>query len=156
LERVNSKKGKSDEERERQVTTHIRKVVRVFEDARAKPGGCVLFFDEIDSLCRKRTDSEDETTRRVKNELLQQLDGEREKKKEERTGAGEKERGEGKRSLSRGEGERGKKDSPPLYLEVSSSTPREAPPFSFSRPPIARVRTCFVSYALTCSPRGTR
>ena len=39
------------------------------------PNGCVLFFDEIDSLCRKRSDNEDETSRRVKNELLKQLDG---------------------------------------------------------------------------------
>ncbi len=49
--------------------------MRLFELAKERPDGCVLFFDEIDGLCRKRSESEDETTRRVKNELLKQLDG---------------------------------------------------------------------------------
>jgi len=35
----------------------------------------VIFFDEIDSLCRRRNDTEDDQTRRIKTELLKQMDG---------------------------------------------------------------------------------
>jgi len=35
----------------------------------------IIFIDEIDSICRKRNSKEEETTRRVKNELLKQMDG---------------------------------------------------------------------------------
>jgi vacuolar protein-sorting-associated protein 4 len=34
----------------------------------------IVFIDEIDSMCRKRSDKEDETTRRIKTELLRQVD----------------------------------------------------------------------------------
>lgn len=51
-----------------------RSVKNLFEQARSMPQGCVLFFDEIDSLCRRRSETEDETSRRVKNEFLRQLD----------------------------------------------------------------------------------
>ena len=36
---------------------------------------CVVFFDEIDAVTRRRTDQEDEVTRRVKSELLRCMDG---------------------------------------------------------------------------------
>ena len=35
----------------------------------------IIFIDEIDSICRRRSSKEEETTRRVKNELLKQMDG---------------------------------------------------------------------------------
>ena len=36
---------------------------------------CVVFFDEIDAVTRKRSQNEDEVTRRVKSELLRCMDG---------------------------------------------------------------------------------
>ena len=45
----------------------------MFSQARAVNGGCVLFFNEIDSMCRTRNDAEDETSQ-VRNEFLKQLD----------------------------------------------------------------------------------
>ena len=36
---------------------------------------CVIFFDEIDAVTRKRSETEDEVTRRVKSELLRSIDG---------------------------------------------------------------------------------
>lgn len=36
---------------------------------------CVVFFDEIDAVTRKRSETEDEVTRRVKSELLRSIDG---------------------------------------------------------------------------------
>ena len=35
---------------------------------------CVVFFDEIDAVTRKRSQNEDEVTRRVKSELLRCMD----------------------------------------------------------------------------------
>ena len=46
----------------------------MFAQARAA-GRAVIFIDEIDSICRKRNSKEEETTRRIKNELLKQMDG---------------------------------------------------------------------------------
>jgi SpoVK/Ycf46/Vps4 family AAA+-type ATPase len=62
-------------------------VKQLFEQAAAK-APCVIFFgkmqsvsyinstqDEMDSLCRARSDQEDEHTRRLKNEIIKNLDG---------------------------------------------------------------------------------
>ena len=35
----------------------------------------VVFIDEIDSICRKRNSREEEHTRRIKTELLKQMEG---------------------------------------------------------------------------------
>lgn len=52
------------------------KMIRdLFQKARQQLGQSIIFIDEIDSLCRKRSQREDEHSRRVKTELLQQLDG---------------------------------------------------------------------------------
>jgi len=52
------------------------KLIReLFENARKQNGKAIIFIDEIDSLCRKRDSKEAETTRRVKTELLKQLEG---------------------------------------------------------------------------------
>lgn len=45
----------------------------VFELAEQKKP-CILFFDEIDSLCSTRKEDDSESSRRVKNEILLQLD----------------------------------------------------------------------------------
>ena len=50
-------------------------IKELFENARLQEGKAIIFIDEIDSLCRKRDSKEAETTRRVKTELLKQLDG---------------------------------------------------------------------------------
>ncbi|MEM3609717.1 MAG: AAA family ATPase [Candidatus Anstonellales archaeon] len=50
-------------------------VTRVFEIARKK-APCILFFDEIDTFARRRTaHSTDESTQRVLNTFLQEMDG---------------------------------------------------------------------------------
>nr|CAB3267644.1 vacuolar protein sorting-associated protein 4B-like [Phallusia mammillata] len=52
------------------------KMVReLFHHARSSSGRCVIFIDEIDSLCRRRSETEDESVRRIKTELLHQMDG---------------------------------------------------------------------------------
>lgn len=35
----------------------------------------VIFIDELDGLCRKRSTTEEEHTRRIKTELLKQIEG---------------------------------------------------------------------------------
>ncbi|XP_078735660.1 uncharacterized protein LOC144949585 isoform X1 [Lampetra fluviatilis] len=47
----------------------------LFQQARSQQGKCVLFIDEVDSLCRKRKSSEEEHVRRIKTELLRQMEG---------------------------------------------------------------------------------
>jgi len=47
---------------------------KVFEDAR-RNSPCILFIDEIDAIGRARTGDEQESTRRLKTELLVQLEG---------------------------------------------------------------------------------
>lgn len=51
-----------------------RLVSRLFQMAR-RERPCTVFIDEIDSLCTSRTESDSESTRRIKNEILVQLDG---------------------------------------------------------------------------------
>lgn len=41
------------------------------------PAPQVVFIDEIDSICRKRSSREEEHTRRIKTELLKQMEGTR-------------------------------------------------------------------------------
>ena len=49
-------------------------VKAMFEVAREmKP--CIIFIDEIDSLCSQRSDTESESSRRVKTEFLVQMQG---------------------------------------------------------------------------------
>ena len=50
-------------------------IKELFMHARQRNGRAVIFIDEIDSLCRKRDSKEAETTRRVKTELLKQIEG---------------------------------------------------------------------------------
>jgi vacuolar protein-sorting-associated protein 4 len=51
------------------------KMIRaVMEEAR-KRKPCIIFIDEIDSVGRKRKEDENESMRRIKNELLKQMDG---------------------------------------------------------------------------------
>lgn len=50
-------------------------VAELFQSAKTMKGGCVLFLDEVDSFCRQRIGTEDETSRRLKNEFLKHLDG---------------------------------------------------------------------------------
>jgi len=49
-------------------------IKELFSQARSNPRA-IIFIDEIDSICRKRSSKEEETTRRIKNELLKQMDG---------------------------------------------------------------------------------
>ena len=47
----------------------------LFAEARSQQNGAVVFLDEIDALGAKRTDYMNEASRRVINQLLQELDG---------------------------------------------------------------------------------
>ncbi|XP_072173696.1 uncharacterized protein [Diadema setosum] len=52
------------------------KIIReLFQHAIQQTGRSVIFIDEIDSICRSRSSSEEEHTRRVKTELLRQMEG---------------------------------------------------------------------------------
>eukprot|EP00731_Ephydatia_muelleri_P017833 Em0010g931a len=52
------------------------KLIRdLFQNARQKAGRSVIFIDEIDSICRHRCSKEEEHTRRIKTELLRQMEG---------------------------------------------------------------------------------
>jgi katanin p60 ATPase-containing subunit A1 len=51
------------------------KLVRILFELAAYYAPTVLFFDEVDSIARKRSESDDETSRRVKTELLTAMDG---------------------------------------------------------------------------------
>ncbi|XP_042230389.1 suppressor protein of bem1/bed5 double mutants-like isoform X2 [Homarus americanus] len=52
------------------------KLIRdLFQHARQQCSQSIIFIDEIDSLCRKRSLTEDEHIRRVKSELLRQIEG---------------------------------------------------------------------------------
>eukprot|EP00048_Salpingoeca_helianthica_P001129 m.46894 g.46894 ORF g.46894 m.46894 type:complete len:516 (-) comp11197_c1_seq1:65-1612(-) len=52
------------------------KLIReLFAHARRQKGCAVIFIDELDSLCRRRSEREEEHTRRIKTELLRQMDG---------------------------------------------------------------------------------
>ena len=46
----------------------------MFELAREKKPS-LIFIDEVDSLCGKRTEGENESSRRIKTEFLVQMDG---------------------------------------------------------------------------------
>jgi vacuolar protein-sorting-associated protein 4 len=49
-------------------------VKSLFELARSRQP-CIVFIDEIDSLCGQRNDTESESSRRVKTEFLVQMEG---------------------------------------------------------------------------------
>ncbi|CAG8553930.1 18515_t:CDS:10 [Dentiscutata erythropus] len=51
-----------------------RGIRQVFNRARAS-SPCVIFFDELDALCARRNDSQSETSARIVNTLLTELDG---------------------------------------------------------------------------------
>lgn len=56
-----------------------RAVRQVFERARSS-APCIIFFDELDSICPKRSADSDSATTRVVNQLLTELDGLEERK----------------------------------------------------------------------------
>ena len=47
----------------------------LFNHARCIAGQSVIFIDEVDCICRRRTSEEEEHTRRIKTELLHQMEG---------------------------------------------------------------------------------
>jgi vacuolar protein-sorting-associated protein 4 len=58
-----------------------KQVRNLFEMARKRKPS-IIFIDEIDSVCGERGQNEHETMRRVKNEILQQMDGVKSKNKD--------------------------------------------------------------------------
>ncbi|XP_041459549.1 suppressor protein of bem1/bed5 double mutants-like isoform X1 [Lytechinus variegatus] len=50
-------------------------IKELFQHATQQQGRSVIFIDELDSICRSRSSSEEEHTRRVKTELLRQMEG---------------------------------------------------------------------------------
>ncbi|XP_028391966.1 protein SUPPRESSOR OF K(+) TRANSPORT GROWTH DEFECT 1-like [Dendronephthya gigantea] len=52
-----------------------RLIKELFNHARKRDGKSLIFIDEIDSICRKRNLREEEHTRRIKTELLKQMEG---------------------------------------------------------------------------------
>ena len=52
-----------------------RLIKELFQHATNQPGRSVIFIDEIDSICRQRSSREEEHTRRMKTELLKQMEG---------------------------------------------------------------------------------
>ena len=52
-----------------------KQLAELFKNARNTPKGAVIFLDEIDALGAKRHEQMNEATRRVLNQLLQELDG---------------------------------------------------------------------------------
>lgn len=51
-----------------------RLIKELFHHARSQEGQSIIFIDEIDSLCRLRNSREDDSTRRIKTELLIQME----------------------------------------------------------------------------------
>ncbi|KAL1132114.1 hypothetical protein AAG570_010072 [Ranatra chinensis] len=49
-------------------------IKELFEYTRTKKDKCIVFIDEIDSICRKRTNREGDHTRSMKNQLLVEFD----------------------------------------------------------------------------------
>ncbi|CAH3108675.1 unnamed protein product, partial [Pocillopora meandrina] len=49
-------------------------IKELFQNARGQQVQSVIFIDEIDSICRKRSSREEEYTRRIKTELLKQME----------------------------------------------------------------------------------
>ena len=52
-----------------------RLIKELFQHATSQKGRSVIFIDEIDSICRQRNAREEEHTRRMKTELLKQMEG---------------------------------------------------------------------------------